>query len=139
MRNMPVFTRGQAMPAKMTAKRVLTFFNALNTAAAAKPAKVPFSNTVMTVPAGLMVRNAAASPEIKTVTPKAKPSHAPAPMPYIAAPMIIGARTRVMENGPNLMALATSWSTTTIAVNSPVPTIFLVFVFIFNFPFCYCS
>ena len=41
--------------------------------------------------------------------------------------------------GPNLIPTARLCSTTTIAVRSPIPTIFFVLLFIFSFPPCYHS
>ena len=56
----------------------LFFFSiALYTAPAKRPASAPFRRTVTTVPPGLTAKKAAALPEIKTVIPNARPSHAP--------------------------------------------------------------
>ena len=45
------------------------------------------------------------------------PRYAPADGPYSAAPMIMGARARVMDTGPNLMKLLITCSTMITAVN----------------------
>ena len=68
-----------------------------------------------------------ASPLRRTTAPNTSPSHAPAQGPKSAAPITIGARVRVMLNSPSLIEAAKIWSTTTIAVIRPMPTIVIVY------------
>ena len=71
-----------------------------------------------------------ATQAIKTTTPNTPPSQAPALAPYRAAPMMMGARARVMEKGPNLTKLATTCRTMMMAVNRASPVRRLVFSFV---------
>ena len=61
-------------------------------------------------------KNAAASPESSTTSPNTKPSQPPTNGPFIAAPMTIGTKTRVMEKGPRRMKDPSNCKMITIAV-----------------------
>ena len=77
IKNIPVFTTGQMIAATIVATTLFFFSIALYTAPAKRPASAPFRRTVTTVPPGLTAKKAAALPEIQTVIPNARPSHAP--------------------------------------------------------------
>ena len=76
-----MFVNGQIIAATITARYLFTFSSALYASPAKSPAKSPLRRTVTIVPATFIPRNAAASPEISTVTPNTRPSHAPALYP----------------------------------------------------------
>ena len=88
--------------------------------------RIPFANTVITVP---MMLTAKKAPEFvnRISTPATKPSHAPTLGPYNAAPTTIGTNTRLRLKIPTGMITANDCNTTTMAVISPTPTIVFVF------------
>ena len=59
---------------------------------------------------------------ITTMAPNTAPRYAPAPMPYIAVPTMIGTMVSVMEKGPKWMKVAITCNTMTTAVIMPSPT-----------------
>lgn len=80
-RNTPVFAIGAAIAAQIVAAVLFFFSTSLYTAPESRPAAAPFASTVMIVPGTFTAKNALASPDASTVTPKTSPSHAPAPIP----------------------------------------------------------
>ena len=80
-RKIPVFTMGQVTAAVAVARYLFFFSKALYIRPESVPARMPLTRTVATVPNAFTARKAAASPVRSTVTPKTRPSHAPAPIP----------------------------------------------------------
>ena len=71
----------------------------------------------------------AASPESKTVIPKAKPSHAPARGPINADPMTIGTSVNVIANVGPLIGMNCNITTSAVKIASIVIVFVLIFLF----------